>query len=79
MRRRSRELKWDDFNSSSSFVVHRAREDEDGESKRVRFRSRETDSADVVAGCKKRTGNERTQQRESARKRSARAVVKIVI
>ena len=32
MRRRSRELKWDDFNSSSSFVVHRAREDEDGES-----------------------------------------------
>lgn len=68
MRRRSRELKWDDFNSSSSFVVHRAREDEDGESKRVRFRSRETDSAetdsaDVVAGCKKRTGtNEPTRE-----------------
>ena len=59
----------------------RAREKMERErvSKRESVFVEEKRTADVVAGCKKRIGNERTQQRESACKRSARAVVKTVI
>jgi len=87
MRRRSRELKSDDFSSSICFLVYRARED--GERERERAfsfpnrldgdkdvkRNKEKRTADVVAGSKK--NRERTHER--ARVKVAPGRVKTVI
>jgi len=81
MRRRSRELKSDDFSSSICFLVYRARED--GERERERGldgdkdvkRNKEKRTADVVAGSKK--NRERTHER--ARVKVAPGRVKTVI
>jgi len=80
MRRRSRELKSDDFSSSICFLVYRARED--GERERERAfsfkdvkRNKEKRIADVVEGSKK--NRERTHER--ARVKVAPGRVKTVI
>jgi len=83
MRRRSRELKSDDFSSSICFLVYRAREDGERERERERGldgdkdvkRNKEKRTADVVAGSKK--NRERTHER--ARVKVAPGRVKTVI
>ena len=78
MRRRSRELKSDDFSSGICFLAYRAREDGERERERERAfsfgldgdkdvkRNKEKRTADVVAGSKK--NRERTHERARVKK-----------
>ena len=74
MRRRSRELKSDDFSSSICFLAYRAREDGERERERERAfsfgldgdkdvkRNKERNGQQTLSRDQKRTGNEPTRE-----------------